>query len=133
MDNQMMTIFIGIIAVCMVIITAVIIVVGLQTLKTTRRLHEFIAYAQNELSFLSTKIALTLHETNELMTHLKGESTSLSRKSMLALHEIHDLINYLHEQTKSLVLKASNGIAKVTLGSLAIGALSQFLKKKNQP
>jgi uncharacterized protein YoxC len=132
-DNQMMTIFIGIIALCMVIITAVIIMIGIQSLKTMQRIHEFISYTQNELSFLSTKLVLTLHETNELMTHLKIQSSALSQKSMLALHEVHDLINYLHGQTKNLVLKASNGIAKVTLGSLAIGALSQFLKKKNQP
>lgn len=133
MNGEWMTVFVGIIALCMVFITVVIIVIGLQTLKTMKRVHEFIGQAQNEISFLSTKIVLTLHEINELIAHLKIETHSLSEKSLMALHEAHDMLDYLHSQTKDLALKASNGIAKVTVGSLIIGALSQFLKKKNNP
>lgn len=131
MDQQMMTIFIGIIALCMVLITSVLILIGLQALKTMKRVHEFIAAAQVELSFISTKVALTLHETNELIIQLKSETRTLSQKALLALHETHDMLDYLHTQTKNLALKASNGIAKVTMGSLIIGALSQLLKKKS--
>lgn len=131
MGGEWMTVFVGIIAVCMIFITAVIIIIGVQSLKTMKRIHEFIGQAQNEISFLSTKVALTLHEINELIGHLKVESKSLSQKSLLALHEVHDMIDYLHTQTKALALKASNGIAKVTIGSLVIGALSQMLKKKS--
>lgn len=131
MSGEWMTVFVGIIAVCMVFITAVIVVIGLQTLQTMKRVHEFIGQAQNEISFLSTKVALTLHEVNELISHFKEETRALSDKSKLSLHELHDLISYLHDETKSLALKASNGIAKVTIGSLAIGALSQMLKKKS--
>lgn len=130
MNNELLTIFIGIIAVCMVFITIVIVVIGLQVFKTMKRVHEFIDSVQNELSFLSTKAALTLHEVNELIGNLKLETRSLGGKSLSALHELHDLIVYLHEQAKLIAFKASNGIVKVTLGSLAIGALSQFLKKK---
>lgn len=132
MDNQMLTIFVGVIALCMIFITAVIILIGIQALKTMQRFHEFIGLAQSELSFLSTKAALTLHELNELIVQLKGETLTLSQKALAALHETHDMIDYLHDQTKSLALKASNGIAKVTVGSLVIGALSQLLKKKSQ-
>jgi len=131
MDAELMTIFVGIIALCMVFITTVIVIIGLQTLQTMKRVHEFLGQAHNEISFLSTKVALTLHEINELISHFKEETRALSDKSKLSLHELHDLISYLHDETKSLALKASNGIAKVTIGSLAIGALSQMLKKKS--
>lgn len=134
MSGEWMTIFVGVIAICMVFITVVIVFIGLEALKTMKRVHEFIGLAQNEISFLSTKAALTLHEINELISLLKVETKALSQKSFLALHEAHDMIDFLHTQTKSLALKASNGIAKVTIGSLIIGALSQLLKKKsNQP
>lgn len=133
MDNQMLVVFVGVIALCMLFITIVIVLIGLQALKTMKRVHEFIGHAQNELSFLSTKAALTLHELNELIVQLKGETRTLSQKGLEALHEAHEMIDYLHSQTKALALKASNGIAKVTMGSLLIGALSQFLKKKNTP
>ncbi|MDD5716451.1 MAG: DUF948 domain-containing protein [Sulfuricurvum sp.] len=126
-----LTVFIGIIAVCMVIMTVIVVMFGLQMLRTMQQVNEFILHVQNELSFLSTKAALTLHEVNELLGHLKEETKSLSDKSKLSLHELHDLISFVHDETKTLALKASNGIAKVTIGSLAIGALSQFLKKKN--
>ncbi|MDD5158143.1 hypothetical protein [Sulfurimonas sp.] len=131
MNNELLTIFVGIIAVCMVFISIVVVVIGLQVFKTMKRLHGFIDSVQSELSFLSTKAALTLHEVNELIGSLKIETRSLGAKSLAGLHELHELIGYLHEQTKSLALKASNGIAKVTFGSLAIGALSQFFKKKS--
>jgi len=131
MSGEWMTIFVGIIAICMVFITTVIIFIGLQTLKTMKRVHEFIGQAQSEISFLSTKAALTLHEINELIAHLKVETHSISEKSLMVLHEAHDLIAYVHDETKTLALKASNGIAKVTVGSLLIGALSQILKKKS--
>ena len=131
MNGEWMTIFVGVIAMCMVVITIVVVLLGLEALKTMKRIEEFIKLAQNEISFLSTKIALTLHETNELIALLKVEARSLSQKLFLALHEAHDMIDYLHIQTKSLATKASNGIAKVTIGSLVIGALSQLLKKKS--
>jgi hypothetical protein len=131
MNVDLMTIFVGIIALCMVLITTVIVVIGVQTLQTMKRVHAFIGLAQNEISFLSSKVALTLHEINELIAHLKDETRALSDKSKLSLHELHDLISYLHDETKSLAVKASNGIAKVTIASLAIGALSQMLKKKS--
>lgn len=132
-ETELLTLFVGIIALCMLIITVVIIFIGTYSIKTMQKTQEFIAHIQNELSFLSTKAALTLHEVNELLSQLRVESKVLSDKSKLSLHELHDLISFLHDETKTLALKASNGIAKVTIGSLAIGAISQFFKKKNNP
>ncbi|MFZ2889763.1 hypothetical protein [Sulfuricurvum sp.] len=132
MENQLLTVFVGIIALCSIFITTMIIIVALHALKTMQQIHEFVTHIQNELSFLSTKTALTLHEVNELLLHLKDETKSISDKSKLSLNELHNLISFIHDETKTLALKASNGIAKVTIGSLAIGALSQILKKKNK-
>jgi uncharacterized protein YoxC len=132
-EQQLLTLFVGIIAICMVIITLVIVFIGINSIKTMNKIHEFTDHLQNELSFISTKAAVTLHDVSELLTHLKGETRSISEKTALALHEIHDLIAYLHEEARALALRASNGIAKVTIGTLAIGALSQFFKKKTNP
>lgn len=129
-EQELLLIFVGIIAVCMVVITGVIIFIGVQTVKTMQTMHDFVDHAKNELSFLSTKAAVTLHDISELLVHLKGETRSVSEKSLLALHEMRNLIAYVHDETKTLALKASNGIAKVTIGTLAIGAMSQFFKKK---
>lgn len=131
-DVGLLTIFVGVIAICMVMITAVIFFIGIQSFKTMQKIQDFINHVENELSFLSTKGAMTLHQINELLVHLKDETKELSDKSKLSLHELHNLISFLHDETKTLALKASNGIAKVTIGSLAIGAISQYLKKKKE-
>lgn len=132
-EQQLLTLFVGIIAICMVIITSVIVFIGMHSIKTMNKVHEFIAHAQNELSFIASKAVITLHDVSELVTHLKVETRAISEKSLLSLHEIHELLSYLHMETRSLALKASNGIAKVTIGSLVIGVLSQFFKKKTNP
>lgn len=131
-ETGLLTIFVGIIALCMLMITAVILFIGMQSFKTMQKVQDFIAHVETELSFLSMKGATTLHQINELLIQLKSETKELSDKSKLSLHELHNLLSFLHDETKTLALKASNGIAKVTIGSLAIGALSQFLKKKNK-
>lgn len=131
MNNETLTIFVGIIAACMVIITLVIAFIGFHAIQTMRKGNEFIGIVQNELSFLTTKGALTLHEVNEFINHLKEQTEPIGEKSLSALHEIRELVSYIHEETKDLALKASNGIAKVTVGTLAIGALAQMFKKKS--
>lgn len=132
MNNELLTLFVGIIAVCMIIITVVIALIGFHSIHMIQKSQEFIVQVQHELSFLTTKGALTLHEINEFMKHLKDQTQPISEKSLSALHEIRELVSYIHEETKELALKASNGIAKVTIGSLAIGALSQIFKKNSK-
>ncbi len=130
MNHDLLTLFVGIIAGCMVVITLVIALIGLHAIRVMHKLQEFMHYAQSEFGSLGMKAAVTLQEINNLLIHLKEQSGSLSDKSLSALHEIRELVTYIHEQTKDLALKASNGIAKVTIGSLAIGALSQIFKKQ---
>lgn len=129
-EQELLLIFVGIIALCMVIITGVIVFIGIQSAKTMEKMHGFIGHVQNELSFISSKAAVTLHDVSELLTHLKGETSSVGEKSLITLHEVRNLVAYIHDETKTLALKASNGIAKVTIGTLAIGVMSQFFKKK---
>jgi uncharacterized protein YoxC len=130
-DQQLLTIFVGIIAICMIFITIVIIFIGINSIKTMHKVHEFIGHVQNELSFISGKAVVTLQDVSELLGQLKGETRSITEKSLMSLHEMDALIAFFHDELKSLALKASNGIAKVTLGTLVIGALSQFFKKKS--
>jgi uncharacterized protein YoxC len=130
-DQQLLTIFVGIIAICMIFITLVIVFIGINSIKTMQRVHDFIGHLQHELSFISGKAVVTLQDVSELLGQLKGETRSITEKSLMSLHELHALIAFFHDEMKSLALKASNGIAKVTLGTLVIGALSQFFKKKS--
>jgi len=130
-DQQLLTIFVGIIAICMIFITIVIIFIGINSIKTMQRVQDFIGHLQHELSFISGKAVVTLQDVSELLGQLKGETRSITEKSLMSLHELHALIAFFHDELKSLALKASNGIAKVTLGTLVIGALSQFFKKKS--
>ena len=132
MNNELLTIFVGIIAVCMLFITVAIVLIGMQAVKIMKRTHEFIDNIQNELSFLSTKAALTLHEMNELMNNLKIGTHSLGTRSLLTLDKLHEILGYIHVEIQSLALKASNGIAKVTLGSLAIDAIFKFFNKNKR-
>lgn len=130
MNHDLLILFVGIIAACMVVITLVIALIGLHAIRLMQKLQEFMYYAQSEFGSLGMKAAVTLQEINNLLIHPKEQSGSISDKSLSALHEIRELVTYIHEQTKDLALKASNGIAKVTIGSLAIGALSQIFKKQ---
>lgn len=132
MNNELLILFVGIIALCMIIITVVIALIGFHAVKMMQKSQEFIGVVQNELSFLTTKAALTLHELNEFIKHLKEQTAPISEKSLSALHEIRELVSYIHEETRSLAMKASGGIAKVTVGSLAIGALAQIFKKNSK-
>jgi len=129
MDNQLMVIFVGIIAVCMVLITSIVLYIGFEIIQSIKMINKFVAHVENELSFISTKAAVTLHDLSELVNQLKGETRNVGEKGQLALHEMRNLIAFLHDEAQSLALKASNGIAKVTIGTLAIGALSQIFKK----
>lgn len=131
MNNDLLTLFVGIIAACMLIITLVIAMIGIHAVRLMQKTQEFMHYAQSEFGSLGMKAAVTLQEINNLLTHLKEQSGSVSDKSLSTLHEIRELVSYIHEETKDLALKASNGIAKVTIGSLAIGALAQMFKKQS--
>ncbi len=103
-ESGMITVLMGIMAVCMVIMTVVVVIVGLEVHKTMKQLQTFV-------------------------THTEKELTLLFAKAILSFHELHQLIRYLHSQTKALTLKASNGIAKVTLASLLVSAVSAVIKK----
>jgi len=95
MESGLITFFVGIIAVCMVIITILAVWVSVKIHKSVDQFNECVVYTKDEFKSLSTKLTLTLNE-------------------------VHDV-----------VLKVSSGIAKVTMGSLLIGAVSNVFKKKS--
>lgn len=105
-EGGMITVFLGIMAVCMVIMTIIVVIVGLKVHKTMNQLQTFVKHTEKEL-------------------------TLFFAKAVLSFHELHQLTRYLHTQTKALTLKASNGIAKVTLASLLVSVVSAILKKSH--
>lgn len=103
-DQQLLLLFLGIIAICMVVITVVIILVAIQYTKTIHKVNTFITVGQNSLYALSNTLSV-----------ITQESSKLAQK--------------LGEESQFLTLKASSGIATITNASLAFKAFSQFFNK----
>ncbi|MCJ7764975.1 MAG: hypothetical protein MUP09_03440 [Thiovulaceae bacterium] len=101
-DQQLL--FLGIIAICMVVITALIIFSTIQHTTTMHKVNAFITLGQDGLSTLSSNLSVITQESSDLLEKLGDESQFLTSR-------------------------VSNGIAKLTNASLAFEALSQFFKK----
>jgi len=106
-DQQLLLLVLGIIAICMVIITAIIIFSIIKYTKTIHKVNAFIALGQDGLSTLSSNLSVITKESSDLMEKLGDES-------------------------QFLTFRASNGINKLTNASLAYKALAQFFKKNPQ-
>lgn len=103
-DHQLLLLFLGILAICVVIITVVIVFVAIQYSKTIHKVNAFIAVGQNSIYALLNNLSDITKEGNILLKRLGNES-------------------------QFLTLKASSGIATITNASLAFKALSQFFNK----
>ncbi|MDD2896150.1 MAG: hypothetical protein PHG81_09020 [Aliarcobacter sp.] len=97
-DQQL--IFLGIIAICMVIITGMIIFSAIKYSKTMNKVNAFISLGQDKLSILSSNISVITQESSDLIEKVGNESQLLT-----------------------------NGIVKLTNASLAFKAFSQFFNK----
>lgn len=97
-DQQL--IFLGIIAVCMVIITGIIIFIIIQHSKTINKVNTFISLGQDKLSILSSNISVITQESSALIEKVGNESQLLTK-----------------------------GIVKLTNASLVFKAFSQFFNK----
>ena len=97
-DQQL--IFLGILAICMVIITGIIIFTIIQHSKTINKVNAFISLGQDKLSILSSNISVITQESSDLIEKVGNESQLLT-----------------------------NGIVKLTNASLAFKAFSQFFNK----
>ena len=100
-DQQLL--FLGIIAICMVIITGIIILFIIQYVKTMNKVNVFITNGQDKLSTLSSNISLITNESSDLIEKIGNESQLLT-----------------------------NGVVKLTNASLAFKAFSQFFNKNQK-
>ncbi len=103
-EERLFLLFLGIIAICMVIITMVIILVAIKYIKTIHKVNTLIAVGQNGLYVLSSNLSAITKEGSELLGRIGEES-------------------------QFLTLKASSGIAKLTNASLAFKVFAQFFNK----
>lgn len=101
-DQQLL--FLGIIAICMIVITVVIIFVAIQYAKTINKVNVIIDLGQDKLSTLSSNLSVITQESSDLLKKLGNES-------------------------QFLTFRASNCISKLNNASLAFKAFSQFFKK----
>lgn len=106
-EQQHLSLFLGIIAICMVIITVVIIFVAIKYTKTMHKVNTFIAVGQEGISTLSSNISAITEESSEVLRGLKSE-------------------------TQFLTFRASNSMTYLTNASLALKVVSQFFKKNTQ-
>ena len=80
-DQQLLTLFIGIIMVCMVIIAAAIVFLTLKHIQAMHKATAFIALGQNELSGLCQKATFMLDDVSELTATLEEKSRFLAQKA----------------------------------------------------
>ena len=103
-DQQLLLLFLGIIAMCMFIITVMIIFFTIQHTKTMHKVNAFITLSQDSLSTFSSNLSVITQESSDLLKKLGDESQFLK-------------------------FRASNSIAKLTNASLVFNAFSQLFKK----
>lgn len=102
-DQQLLTLFIGIIMVCMVIISTAIVFLTIKHITAMHKATAFIALGQNELS-------------------------GLCQKATFILDDVSELIATLEEKSHFLAQKASGSIAQLTHVTTAIKTFSQLFK-----
>ena len=83
MESSLITFFVGIIAVCMVIITIVVVHVSFEVRKSINQFNECMAYVQAELKFLSVKMALTLNEVHDVVLKISSGIAKVTLGSLL--------------------------------------------------
>lgn len=105
-DQQLLSLLVGIIMVCMVIIATAIVFLTIKHIQTMHKATAFIALSQNELS-------------------------TLCQKATFMLDDVSELIATIEEKSHFLALKASGGIAQLTNVSLAIKTFSQLFNKNS--
>lgn len=105
-DQQLLTLFIGIIMVCMVIIATAIVFLTIKHIQAMHKATAFIALSQNELS-------------------------GLCQKATFMLDDVSEIIATLEEKSHFLALKASGSIAQLTHVSTAIKTFSQLFNKNS--
>ena len=73
-DQQLLSLFVGIIMVCMVIIAIAIVFLTLKHIQTMHKATAFIALSQNELSQLCNKATFMLDDVSELIATLEEKT-----------------------------------------------------------
>jgi predicted PurR-regulated permease PerM len=106
-EQQHLSLFLEIIAICMIIITVAIVFVAIEYVKTMHKVNTIIATGQEGLCSLSSNLSTITQKSSEV---LEG----------------------LGVQTQFLALKASTSMTKFTNASLAFKAITQFFKKNPQ-
>ena len=105
-DQQLLSLFVGIIMVCMVIIATAIVFLTIKHVQTMHKATAFINLGQNEFS-------------------------ALCQKATFMLDDVSELIAGLEEKTQHLAQKASGGIAQLTNVSAAIKVFSPLFNKNS--
>jgi len=107
-DSQLLSLFVGIIMVCMVIIATALVFLTVKHINALHKATAFIAFSQNELS-------------------------GLCHKATFMLDDVSELITVVEEKSHLLALKASGSIANLTLATTVLKTFSQLWNKNSNP
>jgi len=107
-DSQLLSLFVGIIMVCMVIIATALVFLTVKHINALHKATAFIAFSQNELS-------------------------GLCHKAIFMLDDVSELITVVEEKSHLLALKASGSIANLTLATTVLKTFSQLWNKNSNP
>lgn len=82
MDNQVLTWLVGVIAVCMVFSTVIVVIIGLNVMKTMKRVNKLLLSSQNNFTHLSDRAIETINdikmETKLLAYQASGNISKLA-------------------------------------------------------
>ncbi len=82
MDYQVLTWLVGVIAFCMVFATVIVIIIGLNVIKITKRVDRLLLSSQNDLTRLSDQAIQTINdikmETKLLAYQASGDISKLA-------------------------------------------------------
>lgn len=107
-DSQLLSLFVGIIMVCMVIIATALVFLTIKHINAMHKATAFIALGQNEL-------------------------TALCNKATFMLDDVSELIAVVEEESHFLARKASGSIAQLTHVTTALKIVSQLFNKNSSP
>ncbi|MGW8169804.1 MAG: hypothetical protein ACWGHH_07365 [Sulfurovaceae bacterium] len=101
MDNQVLTLFVGVIAFCMVFATIVVILIGINVIKIMKRVDRLLLTSQNDLTILSGQALKALNEIKVESKILADQASSGISKAAIGTFVVGSLYRFLKKKNDS--------------------------------
>jgi hypothetical protein len=101
MDNQVLTWFVGVIALCMVFGTAVIVLIGINAIKIMKRFDRLLLSSQNDLTLLVSRVLEILNDIKAETRILAHQASSGISKATIGTFLVGSLYRFLKKKNDS--------------------------------